>query len=392
LGRLLNRVKISILGFWIFLQVGMLPIQIERIYLDEKAEKNPVSETILKALPNIPVEIVQDKRSLIKHFSSMPDPIGNGKKHLLITHFYGRRLKPCPGTSNHICCGYYVINAVTNCPMDCSYCVLQGYLNNPLLTLYTNWDDILEEINAFLSIDRQSLLRLGTGELSDSLALESIFPFSQFLIPFFAERHNGILELKTKSANVSPLLPLNHRGKTVVSWSLNPPKMIEREERRTAPLEERIRAARKCQGKGYPLGFHFDPLLYHEGWEKEYQETILQLFKQIDPKRVAWISLGGFRYPPDLKAIAEVRFPKTEVFLGELFPGRDAKFRYLREIRTEMYQKTVGWLRDADPDLFIYLCMESKEVWEKVFGRAPENSRHLNQMFEERVKKVHKMI
>ena len=81
--------------------------------------------------------------------------------------------------------------------MDCSYCVLQGYLNNPLLTLYTNWDDLVEEISSFLSIDRHSLSRLGTGELSDSLALESIFPFSQFLIPFFAERHNGILELKT---------------------------------------------------------------------------------------------------------------------------------------------------------------------------------------------------
>jgi spore photoproduct lyase len=365
----------------------LLPFQIERIYLDEKAGKDSVSETVLKALPNIPVETVQDKRSLIKRFSTMPDPIGIGKKRLFITHFHGRRLKPCPGTSNHICCGYYVVNAVTNCAMDCSYCVLQAYLNNPFLTLYTNWDGLLGEINDFLSADRQSLSRLGTGELSDSLALESIFPFSQFLIPFFAERQNGILELKTKSANVDPLLHLNHRGKTVVSWSVNPPNMIEREERRTAPLKERIRAARKCQEKGYPLGFHFDPLLYQEGWEKEYQETIHQLFKQIDPKGVLWISLGGFRYPPGLKAIAQERFPKTEVFLGELFPGRDAKFRYLREIRTEMYQKMVKWLKKVDPNLFVYLCMESKEVWGKVFGWAPENSRHLNQRFEERVRK-----
>jgi spore photoproduct lyase len=365
----------------------MLPFQIEQIYLDEKAEKDPVSQTILKALPNIPIETVRDKKALIKQFFSMPDSIGIGKKHLLITHFYGRRLKPCPGTSNHICCGYYVINAITNCPMDCSYCVLQGYLNNPFLTLYTNWGDLLQEINGFLSFDRQSLLRLGTGELSDSLALESIFPFSQFLIPFFAERPNGILELKTKSANINPLLHLNHRGKTVVSWSMNPTKMIEAEERKTAPLRERMDAASKCQDMGYPLGFHFDPIIYYEQWEKEYQETLFQLFKQIDPKRVVWISLGGFRYPPKLKAIAEERFPKTKIFLGELFPGRDAKFRYLKEIRVEMYRKMTGWLREVGPNLFIYLCMESKEVWEKVFGWAPENSRHLNQMFEERVKK-----
>jgi spore photoproduct lyase len=367
--------------------VSMLSLQIEKIYLDEKAEKDSVTQTVLKALPHIPIEKVEDKRALIKQFLPTTDPIGIGKKHLLITHFYGRRLKPCPGTSHHICCGYYVINAITNCPMDCSYCVLQGYLNNPFLTLYTNWDDLLQEIETFLTGDHPSLLRLGTGELSDSLALESVFPISQFLIPFFAERHNGILELKTKSTNVNSLLHLNHRGKTIVSWSLNPPKMIEEEEMGTALLEERIDAARKCQEKGYPLGFHFDPIIDHENWEKGYQETVFQLFKQIDSERVVWISLGGFRYPPKLKAIAEERFPNTRIFLGELFPGRDAKFRYLKEIRVEMYRKIAGWLREVDPDLFIYLCMESKEVWEKVFGWAPENSRHLNQMFAERLKK-----
>jgi hypothetical protein len=52
-----------------------------------------------------------------------------------------------------------------------------------------------------------------------------------------------------------------------------------------------------------------------------------------------------------------------------------------------MYQKMVGWLKEVDPSLFVYLCMESKEVWDEVFGWAPENSRHLNQMFEERVRK-----
>jgi spore photoproduct lyase len=365
----------------------MLPFQIEKIYLDEKAEKDGVSQSILRGLPHIPVERIEDKRSLIKQFLSMQDPIGMGKKNLLVTRFYGRRLKPCPGTSRHICCGYYVVNAITNCPMDCSYCVLQGYLNNPFLTLYTNWDDLLREIDAFLSGNFQSFLRLGTGELSDSLALDSIFPLSQILVPFFADRENGILELKTKSAEVNHLLHLDHRGKTVLSWSLNPPKMIEEEEIGTASLGERIDAATRCQEKGYPLGFHFDPILFHEGWEKGYEKTILSLFNEIDPKRVAWISLGGFRYPPQLKGIARERFPKTRIFLGELFPGRDGKFRYFKEIRIEMYRKMVGWLREVDHELFIYLCMESPEVWERVFGWAPSNSNHLNQLFEKRVRK-----
>jgi len=142
----------------------MLPFRIEKIYLDEKAKKDWVTEKIIQALPHIPVERVSEKKSIIKKALSMSNPIEAGKKNILITHFYGRRLKPCPGTSNHICCGYYVINTITNCPMDCSYCVLQGYLNNPFLTLYSNLDDLLQEIELFLARKVYPIIRLGTGE------------------------------------------------------------------------------------------------------------------------------------------------------------------------------------------------------------------------------------
>ncbi len=362
------------------------PFQIDRIYLDEVAEKDWVAQVLLKKLSHVSVERVQDKRGLIKRPLCAEDPIGTGKKNLLVTHFYGRRLKPCPGTSRHICCGYYVINSITNCPMDCSYCVLQGYLNNPFLTVYTNWEDLLQEIDHFLSSTERPFLRLGTGELSDSLALDSIFPLSAWLIPHFAKIDKGILELKTKSTQIDHLLSLAHRGKTVISWSLNPGQVIETEECRTASLENRILAAKRCQEAGYLLGFHFDPLIDYPGWEKGYEEAVLSLFGQINPKRVAWISLGGFRYPPQLKAIAKHRFPDTGIFLGELFPGVDGKFRYLKEIRVEMYQKMLEWLRRVDPGLFVYLCMESQEVWSQVFGWAPRNSAHLNRLFEERLR------
>jgi spore photoproduct lyase len=363
----------------------MFTSKIEKIYLDVNAEKDWVTQHLIRSLPDVPVERVEDKRNLIKQPLSVADPIGRGKKNLLVTHFYGRRLKPCPGTTRHICCGYYVINAIANCPMDCSYCVLQGYLNNPYLTLYSNWEDLLQEIETFLSMRQNPFSRLGTGELSDSLALEPVFPVSRFLIPFFAGRGNGILELKTKSSAVDSLLHLDHRGRTILSWSVNPPRIINEDEKEAAPLEERINAAERCQKAGYPVGFHFDPLICYDEWEREYEETVRMIFNRIDPRRVIWVSLGGFRYPPQLKKIAESRFPRTRIFLGELFPGKDSKFRYLREIRVEMYKKMVRWLTEADPSLFIYLCMESREVWEEVFGWSPENSGHLNALFEERV-------
>jgi spore photoproduct lyase len=361
-------------------------LEIQRIYLDPNAREDRISKDVLKAFPGLPVEIVGDKRVLIKGSLPGADALGEGKRSLFITRFYGKRLKPCPGTSNHICCGYQVINVLTNCPMDCSYCVLQAYLNNPLLTLYSNWDDLLQEIDVFLSERPHSLLRLGTGELSDSLALEPIFPVSQLLVPYFAQKDNAVLELKTKSVEIGRLLHLDHRNRTVVSWSLNPQEIIDQEEKRTASLGERIGAAYRCQEAGYPIGFHFDPIFNYDGWEEGYREAVSRLFERVDPKRVIWVSLGGFRYPRELKKISKERFPRTGIFLGELFAARDGKFRYLQEIRIEMYRKIRGWLREVDPDLFVYLCMESKEVWEEVFGWAPSNSSHLNQLFEQRVR------
>jgi len=50
------------------------------------------------------------------------------------------------------------------------------------------------------------------------------------------------------------------------------------------PIKRADRGSQEVSRKGYPLGFHFDPIISHEGWERGYEETVLQLFKQIDPK------------------------------------------------------------------------------------------------------------
>lgn len=41
------------------------------------------------------------------------------------------------------------------------------------------------------------------------------------------------------------------------------------------------------------------------------------------------------------------------------------------QMRVAMYQKMLRWIRSASPTVSVYLCMESKEVWEQVFGFVP---------------------
>ncbi len=359
---------------------------LKEAYVDPSLEDHPVVQRIRHGLAHLPWTARTDLDTVTHELIAYRhDPWGEGKQILMILPYRGSVVKNCPGTMGHICCGYKIINVMTNCPMDCSYCILQVYLNNPCVTLYPEFGKVFREIEVILDTHPDRIFRFGTGELGDSLALDGIVGFAREVVPFFSTKRNAILELKTKAAAVDHLLDLDHGEKTVCSWSLNPPQIIEEEEHLAAPLDERLRAARRCADAGYPLGFHFDPLIHYPGWEDDYRKVIDLLFDHIDPRRVMWVSLGALRYPPALKEVVRARFPNSRIFFGELIPGEDGKLRYLKPIRVEMYRRLVSWLRGWDHDLFIYLCMERSDVWHEVFGSSPGSSEGLNRRFEERV-------
>jgi spore photoproduct lyase len=94
--------------------------------------------------------------------------------------------------------------------MDCSYCYLQEYLHdNASLKVFGNIDDLIAEADRTLTKHRGMFFRIGTGELTDSLALEPYTGTVGELIPYFAEQPNVLLELKTKSDCVDSLLNLD---------------------------------------------------------------------------------------------------------------------------------------------------------------------------------------
>jgi spore photoproduct lyase len=277
-----------------------------------------------------------------------------------------------------VCCNYFVINFASNCPMECSYCYLQEYLaDNPALKVFANVNDLLREADELLSRHRQFFFRIGTGEITDSLALDPYIGFCAEVVPFFAEQPNVLLELKTKSNCVEGLLDLDPKGRIVVSWSMNPQRVIDGDEHLTASLEERIIAARRCQEAGYKLGFHFDPIVEYPGWEADYRDMVERLFASVDFRRVAWVSLGVLRNTFGLKRVMRRRFPATTLLSGEQVLCPDGKMRYFYPLRVAMYRKVLGWIRQAAPTVFVYLCMESREVWEQVFGFAPSCEKEL---------------
>ncbi|MCD6205167.1 MAG: DNA photolyase [Candidatus Marinimicrobia bacterium] len=348
----------------------------KRVYITEPALDDPVTESILSKFPRRIQKIIPDNASIDEDL----DP----KRILLLTRSRGEVVKGCPGTGEqYLCCNYQVINQTQGCPMNCTYCILQFYLNQPATIVYTNFNDIFTELKEKLKLQRKRFFRIGTGELGDSLALDASRRFARQAIEIFAHIPNALLELKSKTAELGDFLDLNHNGHTVMAWSLNPREIIQQDELKTAQLNQRLAAAGKAAEAGYKIAFHFDPIMDVPDWESLYAEVIDEMYLHVAPAQIAWISLGTLRFPPSMKDKIIERYPHTGIPFAEMIRGMDGKLRYARPLRSPMYQYIYQKLTSVPQSPFIYFCMESPLIWQEIIGRAPESNAHLDFMFAE---------
>ena len=329
-----------------------------KIFVEKEVKNSYLVRNFSRKFPDIKIEEINLYSDYLNtsrfHISRLKEPI------VFLVKEKWDFLKPCPCTKVHLSCGYWVLNLGFGCPFDCSYCFLQCYANFPGIVLPANIEDFFTEFDT-LEKKLKKPIRIGTGEFCDSLALDEITEYSTKLIPYFKDK-NVFFELKTKSNKISNLLKITPAKNIVISWSLNPLSIIEREEIATASLKERLDAARKIQQKGYNIAFHFDPIFYSDAWQQIYTQTISDLYSQLTPP-FAWISLGTLRSNRRLKTTNELRFPKSNIFYGELFVGEDKKLRYPSFLRRKIYENMVKWIKAYDRQSPVYLCMENKDMW-----------------------------
>lgn len=354
-----------------------------QVWIERQVLHSPITAHIMAALPDVPTEVI-DGLPPIPEPASQAALMTAAKRSLYVAAQKGQFIRPCPGATSHnvaaqLCCGYMIVDLVYNCNYDCTYCYLQSYVNAPYLTVYANVEQFFDELGTFLRANATQFVRIGSGEFSDSLSLDPLTGFTGLLVPFLHQFPNVLFELKTKSDLVDGLLGCDPQGKVMVSWSLSPEPVVQREEHKTASLAARLRAAQRCAAVGYKIGLHFDPLLYYPGWEADYEPFVEQVFRAIPPAQVAYMSMGSLRFAPALKEVVRERFPKSRLMYAELFPGADNKLRYFKPLRTAMYARMYSWIQRYAPEAPLYLCMESPDIWQKVCGHAPSGNAALEQ-------------
>lgn len=267
--------------------------------------------------------------------------------------------------------------------MNCSYCYLQSYINTPLLTIYTNIEQALSELDVMASRHPEKPFRVGTGETTDSLSLDDLTHYSKTLTQFFKKYPKWTLEFKTKSSLVHNFLDQEHAGNVVVSWSINCPLVVEKEEHGTASLMDRFVSARRALSKGFKVAFHIDPMIWHPQWRESYSELVRLVTSQFSPTEVPSITVGALRFQPEQKIMMKERFGmESLVNRGELFPTREGKLRYDQDLRNEMFNFVMTKFRENNTKWKVWLCMENSESWAGTYQEMPSRIPELKEFFQ----------
>jgi DNA repair photolyase len=350
-----------------------MKFELDAIYIEEGVRTSALARRVIGAAPpQVVVNYVADGREAARPVDGVADSFGAGKRRMVIMRRRAPFLMACPaGSSEFACCGYLVLTLASNCPMDCGYCFLQEYLaDNPGFQVYANYADAFDELERLRRKTPARGFRVGTGELADSLAFDSLTGISRDLVEYFADRDDLTLELKTKTDEIENLIAIDPKGRTLVSWTLSPARVFQSTEHRTAAPAARIEAARRVLAAGYRVAFHFDPIIAYAGAERDYLELIENLFDTIAPERIAFISMGGLRMTPGLRAAARRRFPDDPMLVGEEVLAPDGRYRTFTPLRLKLYLALSDRIKQASAQLQTYLCMESASVHRRVFGTS----------------------
>ncbi|MCC6698343.1 MAG: hypothetical protein IT365_22150 [Candidatus Hydrogenedentes bacterium] len=291
-------------------------------------------------------------------------------KHTLVFGVLERAVRVSEEAGN--CCpNYWHFSVYGFCPYGCTYCYLagtQGVWFSPSVKIYVNLPQILAEMGR-IARQRGGTTYFYHGKLQDGLALDPLTAYSTVMVPFFAKHPSARQILLTKSATVERLLTLEHRERTSLSWSLNPPAVAECYERNVPCVASRIEAMKLCAAAGYPVRAVIMPLIPVGDWDVSYPAFVADLVTRVPLER---LTIGGVCSAKQAVRLMEHKLGPTNAISENMkcqSKGGDFRTRYSAELCIAMYDSMIASAREVRPDLEIGLCLESRGVCEAVHKR-----------------------
>lgn len=251
---------------------------------------------------------------------------------------------------------YYFIHSY-NCIYECEYCYLQGHFNTPDIVFFINHEDIINEMQAIADENKGPVWFHG-GEFSDSLNLSHVTNEYSLYYEFFEKNSHCFYEIRTKSVNTKEILKHSPLKNIVLSFSLGSEYATKKFDHKCPSVKARIKAIMELSHRGYQIGLHFDPVIFHETFLEEYKKIFSEISK-IPNNQLQYISLGVVRFTKSVYRDVELNYPNSTIHTQELIKSFDNKLRYNRPMRMWILSSLKSELiaSGISEDL-VYFCME----------------------------------
>lgn len=216
---------------------------------------------------------------------------------------------------------HFQLPLVTSCPGMCEYCYLQTTLGRkPYIRVYVNLDEILAAAQREIEARAPAVTVFEGAATSDPLPVERYTGALARTIAFFGRTQLGRFRFVTKFTDVDSLLGAEHNGHTRFRFSLNTDRVIRAYEHATPTARERVAAAAKVAGAGYPIGFLIAPVFLDADWRGEYA-ALLDDLRAALPDGAAGgditFELITHRFTARAKANIRAVFPDSRLPLDE---------------------------------------------------------------------------
>lgn len=255
------------------------------------------------------------------------------------------------------------IQSVVGCPFDCTYCPYTSFV-----CVRLDVENFVEKV-ATLAQERKSQTLFKLNNRSDTLGLEPEYGMSRALVERFAHLDDQYLLLYSKGHEVDSLLDLDHRGKTVASFTLTPDAVAKFLEVGAPTPNERIAAIGSLAEAGYPIRVRFSPIVPLRGWRDSYRDLVAKLVAVSKPELITMWTLSMIdvadiaRIVPrgdideDIMEAADAAAEQTNGTKGAPFPTA---------IRARIYREIAEIVTEVSPSTKMSLCLETEEVWNAV--------------------------
>ena len=354
----------------------MLTIPAKTVYIDPEVDQRPNCRRRLERLmPNVRCG---DIRAL--DASAMQEVFSIGKRRhgkddfgdeavVVFATFDEERMgwyyhwRDEAGRHGGVCQPALELNIVDGCVFRCAYCGFGRYL-----IFYLDVERLMDGLDAvFARYPSQRLYKY--SNMTDLPPFEPELDAIPPMVERFARESDRYLMLFTKSDNVSFLRGLDHRGQTIISWSITCDTASRQVDKRTPTMHERIEAMAQMQTAGYHVRARLSPVVPVVNWREEYAELFELLLSRVRPDVITLELLGWMEFD-DLLAMFDRAFldsaalegaEKARTELADVGWGP-----FTQETHEEIYRFCVETVRQLSPDTPVSVCHGTTATWEEL--------------------------